>query len=78
MERDGRVTPPAVREISKSVFSQISHLLDYSQASPSIQRNLAEIITEGAKEKPIKLTLAEANKMQENEKFYVELLEETT
>ena len=78
MERDARVTPPAVREICKSVFSQIAHLVDYNQASPSIQRHLAEIINEGAKEKPkIKLTLAEANKMLGNDKLIAELFEET-
>ena len=63
-----RTTPPAVQEIERATFGRIAHLVDYDDAPPTVQRHLADIISEGATialRQP-KLSVKAANRMLED------------
>ena len=69
VEQGERTTPLAVQEIERATFGRIAHLIDYDDASPTVQRHLAEIISEGvtiARQHP-KISLQEANRRLEDE-----------
>ena len=71
-----RPTPPAVQGIEPATFGRIAHLVDYDHALPSVQRHLADIISEGATialRQP-KLSVEAANRMLEKDRQQREII----